>query len=199
MKTLRMRLFWAPVLLLAGCSQPPAAPALPAAEGPAPQTLALAGGAATTTTASVTLRITDAFGYRVLEAYYPSFVLADIDHVVARLLIFDGARYRPIQGVQPIAIPASKLSSPLPVPDLQLSTAYQLVATAYRLPLEDGETQIDTGNTPQNSVSFTTPKSAGTKLAPILPIQLTYKFRAIAPNGVTVTNGTIVNPASPER
>jgi hypothetical protein len=201
------------IALLAGCA------------GTAPTASVPTGQVATTQTDSIDmfarLAVTGQDGYRLM-ATQTAYNLADIDHVTLTLYRSSGDGTGPwgsaiaTKKVNRDGTTSLLATAPVTLQNLKMDTHYKVVATAYAAADETvAANRIDTGLEADGAVSFKTPaKVAGettnsanadtidtdarTVTVKVKLKDKTFNGRAESANGVTVTNGTIVDNGSNE-
>lgn len=202
-----MKKFLLPALaiaLLAGC-----AGSHPAAVTP--------GAVNTASTDSVDmigrLAILNQDGYRIM-ATQTAYNLGDVDHVT--LTLYRAGTAVVTKTVAKDSTTGLLSTAPVALQNLKMGTSYKVVAAAYAAADESvAANKIDTGSETDNAVTFVTPSlvaggtvnsasgatidaDARTVTFKVKLKDKTYNGRAESANGVTVTNGTIVDPTGGE-
>lgn len=167
------------------------------------------------------LAVTNQEGYRLM-ATQTAYNLADVDHVTLTLYRSSGNQTGPwgtaiaTKVVAKDAATGLLATAPVTLQNLKMGTNYKVVATAFAAADETvAANRIDTASEADNAVTFVTPSLAagGTTNSAsgasidadartvTLKVKLkdkTFNGRAESANGVTVTNGTIVDNGSAE-
>lgn len=183
------------------------APAAKAATAKA--SAAKAAAAATPVVATATLAITGAAGYRLqtLTAYNTT----DIDHVTLTLYKNDGTGNYVATGVT-LNVANANLATAVSLGNLRSNTTYRVIARAFADAAETTEIDdiAEAGTNANCAVDFLTPSvqaaTAGdniddASMLVTIPLKLkskTFAGSAGAANGLTITNGVIVDTTTTE-